>query len=96
MRSIIFEADPSACNKPGLPPPTLSSVAQKQKTPQSMITGYLGALSRKRTDDTRIFNPLVYRLSYQGKQSTDPFGIGANGDAEGARTLDLQRDRLAF
>ena len=26
-----------------------------------------GALSRNRTSDTRIFSPLLYRLSYQGK-----------------------------
>ena len=25
-----------------------------------------GALGRNRTADTRIFNPLLYRLSYQG------------------------------
>ena len=29
---------------------------------------------------------MLYRLSYQGRY----------GDPEGARTLDLQRDRLAF
>ena len=45
-----------------------------------------GALGRNRTTDTKIFSLLLYRLSYQGK----------SGDAEGARTLDLQRDRLAF
>ena len=44
------------------------------------------ALGRNRTTDTQIFSLLLYRLSYQGK----------SGDAEGARTLDLQRDRLAF
>ena len=30
---------------------------------------------------------MLYRLSYQGKY---------DGDPEGARTLDLQRDRLAL
>ena len=45
-----------------------------------------GALGRNRTTDTRIFSPLLYRLSYQGR----------NGDPERARTVDLQRDRLAF
>ena len=44
-----------------------------------------GALGRNRTTDTVIFSHMLYRLSYQG-----------NGDQEGARTLDLQRDRLAF
>ena len=45
-----------------------------------------GALGRNRTTDTLIFSQLLYRLSYQGEY----------GDPEGARTLDLQRDRLAF
>ena len=45
-----------------------------------------GASGRSRTNDTRIFSPLLYQLSYRGKY----------GDQEGARTLDLQRDRLAF
>ena len=30
-------------------------------------TGYLGGLGRNRTTDTRIFNPLLYRLSYRAK-----------------------------
>ena len=29
--------------------------------------GYLGGPGRNRTTDTRIFNPLLYRLSYQAK-----------------------------
>ena len=45
-----------------------------------------GALGRNRTTDTVIFSHMLYRLSYQGKY----------GDPEGARTLDLQRDRLAL
>ena len=44
-----------------------------------------GALGRNRTTDTEIFSLLLYRLSYRGTY-----------DPEGARTLDLQRDRLAF
>ncbi len=43
------------------------------------------ALGRNRTTDTVIFSHMLYRLSYQGKC-----------DPEGARTLDLQRDRLAL
>ena len=38
-----------------------------------------GAQSRNRTSDTRIFSPLLYQLSYLGK----------NGDPERARTVDL-------
>ena len=46
-----------------------------------------GASGRNRTIDTRIFSPLLYQLSYRSK---------INGDPERARTVDLQRDRLAF
>ena len=45
------------------------------------------ALGRNRTTDTVIFSHMLYRLSYQGEY---------DGDPEGARTLDLQRDRLAL
>ena len=45
-----------------------------------------GALGRNRTTHTVIFSHMLYLLSYQG----------IYGDPEGARTLDLQRDRLAF
>ena len=38
-----------------------------------------GASGRNRTNDTWIFSPLLYQLSYRGKY----------GDREGARTLDL-------
>ena len=38
-----------------------------------------GASDRNRTNDTGIFSPLLYRLSYRGK----------NGDPERARTVDL-------
>ena len=44
------------------------------------------ALGRNRTTDTVIFSHMLYRLSYQG----------VYGDPEGARTRDLQRDRLAL
>ena len=45
-----------------------------------------GASGRSRTTDTQIFSLLLYQLSYRGKY----------GDPKGARTPDLQRDRLAF
>ena len=38
-----------------------------------------GASDRNRTNDTGIFSPLLYRLSYRGK----------NGDPERVRTVDL-------
>ena len=52
----------------------------------------VGASGRNRTNDTRIFSPLLYRLSYRGIRDT----IASLGDPERARTVDLQRDRLAF
>ena len=54
--------------------------------PTELLPHVYGALGRNRTTDTQIFSLLLYRLSYQGKY----------GDPEGARTLDLQRDRLAL
>ena len=45
-----------------------------------------GASEWSRTTDTGIFSPLLYQLSYRG----------GFGDPEGARTPDLQRDRLAY
>ena len=54
--------------------------------PTELLPHMLCALGRNRTTDTQIFSLLLYRLSYQGKY----------GDPEGARTLDLQRDRLAL
>ena len=39
----------------------------KQKNKYQLIGTYYGAQSRNRTSDTRIFSPLLYRLSYLGK-----------------------------
>ena len=36
-----------------------------QKIPDRSGILYFGGLGRNRTTDTRIFNPLLYRLSYQ-------------------------------
>ena len=33
-----------------------------------------GAPGRSRTNDTRIFNPLLYQLSYRGKLAVNDFG----------------------
>ena len=59
-------------------------------------TRKFGASGRNRTNDTRIFSPLLYLLSYRGMLwramlSTDAIF----GDPERTRTVDLQRDRLA-
>ena len=53
-----------------------------------------GASGRNRTNDTRIFSPLLYQLSYRG--IWNKWNQKENGDPDGARTHDLQRDRLAF
>ena len=53
-----------------------------------------GAGDGTRTRNLLITNQMLYRLSY-----TSAFNAHRKeevGDPEGARTLDLQRDRLAF
>ena len=71
-----------------------------------------GAVDETRTRDLRLGKATLYQLSYYRKwclgaesnhrhvdfQSTAlPTELPRqNGDLEGARTLDLQRDRLAF
>ena len=45
----------------------------------SYIRTKIGAFGRNRTNDTWIFSPLLYQLSYKGKY----------GDLDGARTHDL-------
>ena len=42
----------------------------KQKAPlvRGSLLESLGGLGRNRTTDTRIFNPLLYRLSYQANE----------------------------
>ena len=43
-----------------------------------------GASGRNRTNDTRIFSPLLYQLSYRGGYFSPPLpGAKKNGDAEG-------------
>ena len=58
-----------------------------------MITRPLqnGASGRNRTNDTGIFSPLLYQLSYRGKQSRlmTFFLFSENGDPKGTRTPDL-------
>ena len=47
-----------------------------------------GARGRSRTTDTRIFNPLLYQLSYPG---TSPFGAADRVSRVYARPLCLSR-----
>ena len=44
-------------------------MSEKSKNPHHFWGGspFLGGPGRNRTTDTRIFNPLLYRLSYQAK-----------------------------
>ena len=63
------------------PPPWQGGALPTELLPHKSAAG------RNRTTDTQIFSLLLYRLSYRGKY---------DGDPEGARTLDLQRDRLAL
>ena len=55
----------------------------------------IGALGWNRTADIRIFSPALYQLSYQGIGRMSS-GDKKFGDPKRARTVDLQRDRLAL
>ena len=55
-----------------------------------------GALGWNRTADIRIFSPALYQLSYQGMNAARTSGKKSFGDPKRARTVDLQRDRLAL
>ena len=58
-------------------------------------TRKFGASGRNRTNDTRIFSPLLYQLSYRGICRGELTLTSFYGDPERTRTVDLQRDRLA-
>lgn len=40
----------------------------KNAQPKLSVLEIFGGLGRNRTTDTRIFNPLLYRLSYQANE----------------------------
>ena len=63
----------------------------------SVPKGNRGASGRNRTNDTRIFSPLLYLLSYRGmlSRALSSAQMLLYGDPERTRTVDLQRDRLA-
>ncbi len=70
---------------------------------------YKGGSGRNRTADTRIFSPLLYRLSYRAISINKKIKCGGiplptlvrktiilkNGGTDGIRTRDLLRDRQA-
>ena len=62
------------------------SACKADALPAELILHH-GGLGRNRTADTRIFSPLLYRLSYQA--------FYLNGGPDGNRTRDLLRDRQA-
>jgi hypothetical protein len=45
-----------------------TSCPQTKTPPEGGVLFVLGGPGRNRTTDTRIFNPLLYRLSYQAKR----------------------------
>ena len=72
-----------------LPPPWQGGALPDELNPQ------IGAFGRNRTNDTRIFSPLLYQLSYKGicsaqhPLSRKNSGQKKNGDLDGVRTHDL-------
>ena len=69
-----------------LPPPWQGGALPDELNPHKS-----GGPGRNRTNDTRIFSPLLYQLSYKGicsaQQESD--GQKENGDLDGVRTHDL-------
>jgi hypothetical protein len=66
------------------------------------LSNVCGAKGRNRTVDTALFRRVLYRLSYLGTPASVPSAPLArcarrkDGDADGARTHDLRRDRAAL
>ena len=78
--------------------PSKSVTADLQSAPFGHSGTYpyeVGAGEGNRTRNLLITNQLLCQLSYTSTVSM-VVSEEENGDAEGARTLDLQRDRLAF
>ena len=59
-------------------------------------TGFPGAAGRIRTADLILTKDALYLLSYSSKLYAPYLKGHFFGDPERARTVDLQRDRLAF
>ena len=79
--------------------PSKSVTADLQSAPFGHSGTYpyeVGAGEGNRTPNLLITNQLLCQLSYASVVSMVKRAKKENGDAEGARTLDLQRDRLAF
>ena len=79
--------------------PSKSVTADLQSAPFGHSGTYpyeVGAGEGNRTPNLLITNQLLCQLSYASSWSQRYEQEEKDGDAEGARTLDLQRDRLAF
>ena len=68
------------------PRPWQGRALPNELNPQSIKNGASG---RNRTNDTGIFSPLLYQLSYRGIKSTAKTPIPKSGDPKGTRTPDL-------
>ena len=69
---LLFWSGLRGSNPP--PPPWQGGALPNELNP------HIGASGRNRTNDTGIFSPLLYQLSYRGVR---------DGDSDGARTHDL-------
>ena len=108
MKLLSLEPESSASANSAIPAkkmvgrdgfePSKSVTADLQSAPFGHSGTYpyeVGAGEGNRTRNLLITNQLLCQLSYTSTISM-VVSEEKNGDAEGARTLDLQRDRLAF
>ena len=107
MKLLSLEPESSASANSAIPAkmvgrdgfePSKSVTADLQSAPFGHSGTYpyeVGAGEGNRTRNLLITNQLLCQLSYTSTISM-VLSEEKNGDAEGARTLDLQRDRLAF
>ena len=107
MKLLSLEPESSASANSAIPAkmvgrdgfePSKSVTADLQSAPFGHSGTYpyeVGAGEGNRTRNLLITNQLLCQLSYTSTISMVVSGE-EDGDAEGARTLDLQRDRLAF
>ncbi len=98
-----FANPPKWCRREDLnPQPTdYKSVALPIELHRHITNSHLkGGSGRNRTADTRIFSPLLYRLSYRAifnfiNIPYSSYYMHINGGTDGIRTRDLLRDRQA-
>ena len=107
MKLLSLEPESSASVNSAIPAkmvgrdgfePSKSVTADLQSAPFGHSGTYpyeVGAGEGNRTRNLLITNQLLCQLSYTSTISM-VLSEEKDGDAEGARTLDLQRDRLAF